>query len=536
MRPALLAAALTLAGVARLGAQDVRTHTTRPFPDRPEAEVFVSTLEALSRMSLQTRTDSALWEAGIQGMLESLQDPYATVFTPSESEAWEEETTGNYSGIGLQITLLNDGVTVTAVFRNFPASEVGVQVGDVIVGVGENDATQWDVDMAADSIRGPAGTKVRVKVRRDGFDDPIPFEITRAEVHVPAVIHGMMEGNIGYALLDRVARNAAQEMDQALGEMRAQGARGLVIDLRRNPGGFLDESLMLADIFLDPGSKLASTAQRIPGDPDGTLETDSYEDRWPMRVPDLPIVVLVDGFTASGAEIFAGALQDYDRALVVGERSFGKGLVQTVLPLPHGRRLRFTTGEWRTPLGRSLQRPRDMHMRPLDEDLDTFPRVSTAGGRQLVDAGGIFPDVEIAEDTLTLEERELLRVAAEKEVPLGVRLGEFAFDVAKELRAAGRPPVLDQARFDAFVDGLVGAGIPEDVMDAPGVRDYLHWRARVTIANRMDAVGREADYLKERDPVLTEAVRLLGSVTSQAELFRAAGEPAVRGNGSGPDR
>jgi carboxyl-terminal processing protease len=528
MRRATLPTALLFAIAAPLGAQNVRPPaqaTTQTA--RAEEQVFLSTMEALVRMSLKAQSDSALWEAGIQGMIESLQDPYAAVFSAVESDAWEEETTGNYSGIGLQITLLNDEVTVTAVFRSTPAEDAGVQVGDVIVGVNQHDATDWSTAMAADSIRGPVGTKVRVRFKRQSFADPIPLEITRAEVHVPAVSYGIMEGNIGYALLDRVARNAAQEMDQALQELK--DTRGLIIDLRRNPGGFLDESLMLADIFLQPGSTLASTSQRAPDGAGSELATESYQDRWPARVPDLPVIILVDRYTASGAEIFAGALQDYDRALVLGERSFGKGLVQTVMRLPYGRRLRFTTGEWETPLGRSLHRPRDMEMNPLEENLDTFPRVRTSGGRTLLDGGGVFPDLAMVEDTLTLAERALLSTAAEKEVPLGVRLAEFAFDVAKELRATASAPRLDQARFDAFVDGLVAAGIPADTMNAPGVRDYLNWRARMAISARMDNIGREADFRMERDPVLTEAVRLLGTTTSQLDLFRAVGEQVTRG-------
>ena len=522
MRIRLTSLALFLAVAAPLGAQSVRPDPQQraAVTQRPEADVFLATLRALSTTSLKEHTDSALWEAGIKGMIESLQDPYASVFTATEAEEWDEETSGNYSGIGLQITLLNDEVTVTAVFRSTPANDVGIQVGDVIVGVNDNDATTWDTDMAADSIRGPVGTSVEVRIKRDGFDEPIPFDITRAEVHVPAVSYGVMEGNIGYALLDRVARNAAREMDEALQAL--EGTRGLIIDLRRNPGGFLDESLMLADLFLKPGSTLASTSQRMPGSADGALTTESYQDQWPARVPDLPVIILVDRYTASGAEIFAGALQDYDRALILGERSFGKGLVQTVRPLPLGRLLRFTTGEWQTPLGRSLHRPRDMEMRPLDEDLDTFPHIVTPGGRSLLDAGGVFPDLAVAADTLTLAERDLLRAAAEKEVPLGIRLTEFAFAVAKERREANLPPALDPARFDTFVDGLIAAGIPAETMNADGVREYLAWRTRIAIAQRMDAIGPEADFLRERDPVLTEAVRLLESTKSQAELFTAA--------------
>jgi carboxyl-terminal processing protease len=527
---------------APINAQDRLSGRARAT-DTPEADVFVGTLQALARMHMNAPTDSALWEAALAGMLESLSDPYATVFTPVESEAWEEETTGNYSGIGLQITKLNEKITVTAVFRGTPANDMGLQVGDVIVGVDEHDATDWGTDMAADSIRGPVGTTVRVRVERDGFAEPIPFVITRAEVHVPAVSFGRLEGNIGYAVLDRVARNATQEMDSALTEM--ENARGLIIDLRRNPGGFLDESLMLADLFLDPGSTLASTMQRVPGGLGTAVAStsgrigaeanrttvESYEDRHPARVPDLPVIVLVDRFTASGAEIMAGALQDYDRALVLGERTFGKGLVQTVMRLPHGRRLRFTTGEWQTPLGRSLHRPRDMQMRPLEEDLDTFPRVTTASGRTMIDAGGVFPDLAVADDTLTLAERELLEVAAEKEINVALRVAEFAFGVAKDLMEQGRNASLDPERFQGLLDALIEEGVPQAVIDAPGVRDYLSWRTRVTIAQRMADVGREADFRMERDPVLTEAVRLLGSVTSQADLFRAV--EGTRGDQTG---
>ena len=228
-----------------------------------QADVLAAALDAVSKMHMNGLADSTLWDAAIDGMIEALNDPYASVFTPVEVEAWEEETTGNYSGIGLQITQLNEAVTVTAVFRSTPAMQVGIVVGDIIVGVNDHDASDWTTAMAADSIRGPTGTNVLVKIRREGFEEPIPFDLKRAQVHVPAVSYGVLDSGIGYVVMDRVARNAAREMDEALRELG--NSRGLIIDLRRNPGGFLDESLMLADIFLTPGSTLASTVQRVPG-------------------------------------------------------------------------------------------------------------------------------------------------------------------------------------------------------------------------------------------------------------------------------
>jgi carboxyl-terminal processing protease len=516
-----IAASLTLTfavSATGLAAQEV-DENARLGGEAEAVDVLESAVSAISRMHMDAFSDSTLWEAAIEGMIGALNDPYASLFTPEEADEWEEQTTGNYSGIGLQITLLNQAVTVTAVFRGFPASEMGIQVGDVIVGVNDNDASGWSTDMAADSIRGPVGTNVLVRVEREGYADAVSYDITRAEVHVPAVTYGIMENDIGYVVMDRVARNAASEMNDALAELA--GKRGLIIDLRRNPGGFLDESLMLSDLFLEPGSTLASTVQRVPGGAVDAPETGSYSDRWPQLVPDLPIIVLVDRFTASGAEILAGALQDYDRALVLGERTFGKGVVQTVMPLPHGRRLRFTTGSWLTPLGRSLQRARDREGVPIEEDVDTLRRVTTAQGRTLIDGGGIFPDLEVQEDTLTVLERDLLRVTAEMRFPLGLRIAEFGFQVAAIRRQSDEAPGLLDEEFDAFLEELVDEGLDGELIDDPDVREYLHWRSRIAVAQRMDDLAAEAGFRTERDPVLSEAIRLIEASGSQAELFGA---------------
>jgi len=191
-------------------------------PRVPVVDALADAVEAISTMHMDGFSDSTLWEAAIDGMIAALNDPYAELFTPVEAEIWEEETTGNYSGIGLQITPLNDEVTVTAVFRSTPAMQVGILVGDVLVGVNEHDASGWTTGMAADSIRGPVGSNVLVKVKRAGYPDPIALDITRAEVHVPAVHYGVLESGIGYVVLDRVARNAAREMNAALEELEVR--------------------------------------------------------------------------------------------------------------------------------------------------------------------------------------------------------------------------------------------------------------------------------------------------------------------------
>jgi carboxyl-terminal processing protease len=537
-RTAVSLVLMTALLVPHLHAQDRQTRrpaTASTTSTSQQAEVLEGAVRAISRMHREAFSDSGLWEAASDGLIESLNDPYAELFTAQESNRWEEETTGNYSGIGLQITLLQEAVTVTAVFRSFPASEAGIVEGDVIVGVDDADAADWSTENAAQLIRGPAGSKVRVRVQRRGYEEPLEFNITRAEVHVPAVEWGVLESGLGYVVMDRVARGAAEEMGDALEEL--DETRGLIIDLRRNPGGFLDESLMLADLFLKPGSTLASTVQRTPGGSASSPETDSYSDRWPQRVPDLPIVILVDGFTASGAEILAGALQDYDRALVLGERSFGKGVVQTVMELPHGRRLRFTTGSWLTPLGRSLQRDRDSQGRPVPEVESDYPVVTTTGGRELVNGGGIFPDLDVEEDTLVTAEQELVRVTSEMQFPLALRLTEFGFEMASARRAEDRSASVSDAEFEGFVAELVAEGLPAELTADPVVRHYLHWRARISVAQRLRDVGAEADIRAERDLPLTEAIRLLTTTTSQSALFEAArAEATTTARGTTPPR
>ena len=501
------------------GLSQVRVPPTGDGNAPPPVDILSEAVSLISSMHMYEFSDSALWEAAIDGLITALNDPYAELLTPRETDVWTEQTTGNYSGIGLQITLLNERVTVTAVFAGTPADQAGILLGDEIVGVNEHDASDWSTAMAADSIRGPVGTDVLVRVNRAGFADPMSFPITRAEVHVPAVRHGTLASGMAYVSLDRVARNAASEMRAVLLGLRS--VPGLVIDLRGNPGGYLDESLMLADLFLEPGDRLASMVQRVPGREANRTQSESWDDSWPTMVPELPIVVLVDRFTASGAEILAGALQDHDRAIVLGQRSFGKGVVQTVMELPHGRQLRFTTGTWQTPLGRSLHRPRDAQGRPLDDDPDSVRTVTTESGRALADKGGIIPDLEIADDTLTLIERELIADVNEKQVFLGLRLAEAGLAAATARRNAGEPPDVTDAELEELIAALEEDGASSDLLADPQVRSYLFWRARMTTAWRMGDIGAQADLRMERDPVLTEAVRLLAGADSPSVLIEA---------------
>ena len=487
-----------------------------------EAAIFMRAMEYIRRLHMQSYNDSTLWTRALDGLIGELDDPYASVFTPSEVEDFQEETTGNYAGIGIAISKLNDLVTVTSVFRGTPASDAGLQVGDVIVGVNQNDATTWNTTMASDSIRGPVGTVVDLRVMREGVRQPIAFSMQRDSVHVASVQSDILPGNIGYLSIDRVARNSAQEVMQAIDSLAR--TRGVIIDLRRNPGGYLDESLTMSDVFLGRGDVLASTRDRGSRGTPGQLSEESYRGRLRPRIPDKPIIILVDRFTASAAEIVTGALQDHDRALVLGERTFGKGIVQSVVDLPFGRKLRITTGSWHTPLGRSLHRDRDPGGNPLPENLDTLSSVRTPGGRMLKSGGGIFPDLIVEADTMGLLERELISTANDLEVPLATREAEVAFARAKALLEAGEPPSVDDATVQGYLSWLEAAGLPSELVDRPDIRSYLRWRLSVGVADRMEDVAAATMARMERDRVLSRAVDLMREAATQGDLFAAAEE------------
>jgi carboxyl-terminal processing protease len=518
---------------------------TGRLEDGNEGQVFLGAFRTILDYHRTTFSDSLLWELALDGLLQGLNDPYATVFTAEEFGAFQEENTGEYAGIGVQITQLNDRVTITAVFRQTPAAEAGLMVGDRIVAVGESDARDWSVDQARDSIRGPAGTEVRLTVDREGLPEALSFPIRRENVHVPSVTASMIHDSLGYIQVDRMAEGSSSEVDSALLVLR--DAKGIILDLRRNPGGPMVESLYMADLFLDRGKTLAAMRSRTPGRADSTTD-ESWAARVAPRIPGRPMVVLVDGFTASAAEIVAGALQDHERAVVLGERTFGKGVVQTILPLPGDRRIRITTGDWMTPLGRSLHIPRDLDGRPIGASMaalpdgtpgprpgteggDSVPSVVTSGGRVLRADGGVYPDLVVADDTLRTAEQSLLVEAARAGVPLTLRIAEFSFEQARRASEESRTRELAPGAFESFLAGLRAEGVPGEVLDHPDAQAYLRWRVRMSFADRLGDTQLALEAQAERDNVLARAIRLLEEAGSQADLFATVDRESARTRG-----
>lgn len=488
-----------------------------------EAQVFLQAFQAIKLMHASGASDSALWVGALEGLLGQIDDPYATVFTPTEYAQFQEGATGRYAGIGVQIAQLAARVTVTAVFRGTPAERAGMLVGDRIVWVEGHDATDWSVDQARDSIRGEVGTVVRLRVERDGLLGQIPMELTRDSVHVPSLAATWIDGGVAYFGMDRIARGSATEVANALSEFAE--ARALILDLRGNPGGYLAEALGIADLFLAPGELLAGAEGRNRR---GEVEKEAWTARSPGRMEDTPIVVLVDGFTASAAEIISGALQDHDRAVVVGSRTFGKGAVQSIHPLPAGRWIRLTTGSWITPLGRSLHRPRNRNGEPKEVDESAMGSVTTGAGRELGTGGGVVPDIAIVPDAPLEEERALYNHAIEVQVPLGIRIREYALDLATTAMAAGAVERLPSSAFDGLVETLVAEGMDSAILGDPVARAYLEWSAQVRYLDRAEARGLALLALAERDRALAEALRLARSASTPDELFALADAAAKR--------
>ena len=484
-----------------------------------EAQEFLAAFRIIRDYGLEVHSDSTLWFRAVDGLIRELNDAYAQAFAPAEYDEFQEKNTGSYAGIGVQITTLNEVITVTAVFRGTPAEESGLQVGDLIIAVNDESTEGWTTGDASDAIRGEVGTTVKLAIARQGLSAPLRPTVRRDSVHVEATEADLVGPNVAYIGLDRVARGSADEVEAAL--LQFEDARGFILDLRGNPGGYLDESLDISDLFLPEGVRLASAESRVPGEAGRSLD-EAWTAETPDRIPGKPMIVLVNRFSASASEIIAGALQDHDRALVIGERTFGKGVFQNVFRLSETRHLRITTGEWFTPLGRSLHRPRTAQGNPLPEDPDNYPVITTRGGRELVAGGGVFPDLEIRNDTLTVLEREFISQTDKAGVPLSPRIEEFSFEQSQKLRAEGGDPVLDPVAFEDFLTGLAEEGADRTLLDSDEVRAYLEYQVGQRIARRMDRLGRAMELRALRDPVLATALQLLGEVETQEELFAAA--------------
>jgi carboxyl-terminal processing protease len=343
-----------------------------------------------------------LTTAAIQGMLRTL-DPHSNFYDRKSFEEMRMEQRSQYYGIGASIQQRFRGVYVIEPFKNTPAARAGLRYGDQIISIDGQNTEGWNSDKIRDHLRGDLGTEVTVGLRRSGHSDPVKVVIERASVDLSSISSFyMVRPGIGYIALSRGFHSTtSDELNAVIANLKEQGMSSLLLDLRGNPGGFLEQAIRVCDKFLKKGQTIVSVRVRqgYPGDKDWPSESGNPET--------FPLVVLIDEGSASASEIVAGAIQDHDRGLIVGEPSFGKGLVQTIIPLLSGAGLTLTTARYYTPSGRLIQRDYsngssyEYHFRRNANgkaDPSNGPRTDmrrTDTGRLVYGGGGIEPDIKI---------------------------------------------------------------------------------------------------------------------------------------------
>jgi carboxyl-terminal processing protease len=516
IRRAALAAVVLVPLVA--GAFVVQERATREG-----GRLFSQVLDLVSSRFVDTVDATALYEKAARGLVSQLQDPYSELMSPRQLKQFNTNTAGRYGGLGMRIEEQpGKGVTVVVVFPSTPAEAAGIREGDLIVGVDTLSTRGWNSRRVADSLTGEPGTKVNVTFARPGVPEPIKATFTRALIRVPAVPYAIVfDDKIGYIPLQGFNETSTNELGKAVQGLEQQGVRGLVLDLRNNPGGFLDQALSISNLFLKQGMEIASVRGR-------NAEPQTYFAREKPVAPSLPLVILTDQYSASASEIVAGALQDHDRAVIVGTTSFGKGLVQTLFPsLEGGYALKMTTGKWYTPSGRSIQKERrltddgayvEVHPDSVDSDSARRDRpiFRSDAGRVVYGGGAITPDLVVQPDTFTTAEQNFRRATASRSQDIYVTLYDYAY----ELKAGVRPDFVIRAEWRSeLYQRLRRKGIELDRSLYDGAARLIDRDLELRIARLAfgDSTARRRSL--DDDSQLRAAIDLLRRGQSQQDLF-----------------
>ncbi len=362
-------------------------------------ETFNEIYRQLDMLYMDSLSADTVIGWGINSMLNRV-DPY-TVYYPQDDDELMVMAQGKYAGMGAIIRFhkKEDRTVISEPYKGSPSDLAGLKSGDVILSVDDKDTKGLPVSNVSNMLRGEAGTTFKLKIQRPGESQPRTVTITRQTITIPHLpYYGMVREGIGYLYLTGFTETDAQQVRAAVMDMKGQGAKSLVLDLRSNPGGALDESVDIANLFLPKGTKVVYTKGKK------SAANREYYTRLEPVDTIMPIVVMVDGGSASAAEILSGSLQDMDRAVIVGSRTYGKGIVQTIRELPYGGNLKITTSRYYIPSGRCIQAYDYRHLNP-DGSAKSLPDslthlFHTKGGREVRDGGGIKPDAEVELDTL----------------------------------------------------------------------------------------------------------------------------------------
>lgn len=420
---------------------------TNYFEITKNLDIFTTLYKELNTFYVDTLNPEKLMHSGIDQMLNSL-DPYTDYIPEEDMDEYRLQTTGRYGGIGAIIGVRGEWVMVTEPYEGFPADKAGLRAGDKVIEVEGKSAKGLRTDEVSALLKGKPGTVVSVKIRRlkaDGSEEDIAVKMTREEIKIKNVPYfGMVNDKIGYIRLGNFTERAGAEVKNALQSLESKGKlKGLIFDLRGNPGGLLNEAIDVANVFVDKNIKIVFTKGKIE---DWNKSFYSLNDPVDTK---LPMVVLADGGSASASEIVSGSLQDLDRAVIIGQKTFGKGLVQSTRSLPYGAKLKITTAKYYIPSGRCIQainyaeRNEDGSVKRIPDSLKVA--FTTRNGRTVYDGGGIDPDIKVEPERLA-------------NITISLITKSLLFDYANEYRAkhdkigpAGKFSLSDK-EYDDFVN------------------------------------------------------------------------------------
>ena len=422
----------------------------RYFEIAKNLDIFATLFKEVNTYYVDEVTPAKLVKTGIDAMLRSL-DPYTNYIPEDDIEDFRTMTTGQYGGIGASVVKRNGKTVVQTAYEGYPAQKAGLLPGDEILdinGVVVDKKSNSDISKL---LKGQANSIVKLLVTRYGQDKPIQIDITRDKIQVDNVPYtGMIAGDVGYFQLGGFTVDAGREVRAAVTKLKEQGAKKIVFDIRDNPGGLLNEAVNISNLFIDKGLDVVSTKGKV------TEWNKTYKALDQPLDTQIPVAIITSNRSASASEIVSGVLQDYDRAVVVGERTFGKGLVQATRPLSYNSQLKVTTAKYYIPSGRCIQEIDYAH-RSEDGTLGKFPdslrtAFKTTAGRTVYDGGGVAPDIEVQDREIA----DITRVLLQK---------SYLFDYATRYRAehasipAARAFKLSDADYQKFVGFLQGKNI-----------------------------------------------------------------------------
>lgn len=396
----VIAAILISAGIS---ISFLATQETRDFRIAKNLDIFLSLYRELNTFYVDEVNPDKLVKTGIDNMLKSL-DPYTVYYPESESDEVAFMTTGKYGGIG---SLIRDGgeyVVISLVYKNFPADLAGIRAGDLLKKVDGTSLKGADTEDVSQKLKGNPGTVVTLTIERNGKEIDVP--VKREKIEIPSVpFYGMLDDETGYIRFTNFTQNCTEEVKDALLKLKNENARKIVLDLRSNPGGLLTEAVDIVNLFMGPGNEIVSTKGKVK------QFDESFKTSKPAVDQNIPLAVIINRGSASASEIVAGAIQDLDRGVVVGQRSYGKGLVQITRPLSYNTQLKVTTAKYYIPSGRCIQALDFSHPNE-DGSVGIIPdslitEFKTRNGRVVRDGGGISPDIDVVPPALSQIAAEL---------------------------------------------------------------------------------------------------------------------------------